>query len=256
MLTLHRSIAGGCTLQPIQSRHAEPVPATVGATPMNAREPRRGVLLAGGTGLIGRELIELLLAQKPPPAVHALVRRRPETATARVRWLQVDFRQLPALPAAGEAYCCLGTTLKQAGSQAAFRAVDFDAVLAFAQAARAAGVMRFGVVSALGASPRSATFYNRVKGEMEAAVGALGFASLVIARPSLLAGDRAALGQPLRTGEQLALWLTGPIAGLIPKGMRPINARTVARGMMVALRQQRPGVRIVESGELQELGAE
>jgi uncharacterized protein YbjT (DUF2867 family) len=91
---------------------------------------------------------------------------------------------------------------------------------------------------------------------MEAAVGALGFASLVIARPSLLAGDRAALGQPLRTGEQLALWLTGPISGLIPKGMRPIKARTVARGMMVALRQGQTGVRIVESGELQELGQE
>jgi uncharacterized protein YbjT (DUF2867 family) len=111
-------------------------------------------------------------------------------------------------------------------------------------------------VSALGASPRSGTFYNRVKGEMETAVSALGFERLVIARPSLLAGNRAALGQPQRTGEQLALWLTGPIARLIPKGMRPINARTVARGMMVALRQEQSGVRIVESGELQELGME
>jgi uncharacterized protein YbjT (DUF2867 family) len=129
-------------------------------------------------------------------------------------------------------------------------------VLAFARAARAAGVTRFGVVSALGASPRSASFYNRVKGEMEAAVRALGFERLVVARPSLLAGDRAALGQPQRSGEQLALWLTGPIAGLIPKGMRPIKARTVARAMMVALHQQRPGVRIVESGELQDLGSE
>jgi uncharacterized protein YbjT (DUF2867 family) len=223
---------------------------------MNARTSRHGVLLAGGTGLIGHELIQLLLAQKPPPALHALVRQRPEAADARAHWLRVDFGRLPALPAADEAYCCLGTTIKQAGSQAAFRAVDFDAVLAFARAARAAGVTRFGVVSALGSSARSATFYNRVKGEMEAAVGALGFDSLVIVRPSLLAGDRAALGQPLRTGEQLALWLTGPIAGLIPKGMRPINARTVARGMMLALRQQQPGVRIVESGELQELGTE
>jgi uncharacterized protein YbjT (DUF2867 family) len=222
---------------------------------MNARTSRHGVLLAGGTGLIGHELIQLLL-HKPPLALHALVRQRPEAADARAHWLQVDFGRLPALPAADEAYCCLGTTIKQAGSQAGFRAVDFDAVLAFARAARAAGVTRFGVVSALGASARSATFYNRVKGEMEAAVGALGFDSLVIVRPSLLAGDRAALGQPLRTGEQLALWLTGPIAGLIPKGMRPINARTVARGMMVALHQQQPGVRIVESGELQELGHE
>jgi len=223
---------------------------------MKPRTAPTPVLLAGATGLIGRELVQLLLAQIPAVRLHALVRRVPQPADERVHWLRVDFTKLPALPAAEEAYCCLGTTIKQAGSQAAFRTVDFEAVLAFAQAARAAGVTRFGVVSALGASPRSATFYNRVKGEMEAAVSALGFERLVIARPSLLAGDRAALGQPLRAGEQLALWLTGPISGLIPKGMRPINARTVARGMMVALRQEQSGVRFVESGELQELGVE
>ena len=167
----------------------------------------------------------------------------------------VDFSALPALPAADEAYCCLGTTIKAAGSQAAFRAVDFDAVLAFARAARQAGVTRFAVVSALGASPRSATFYNRVKGEMEAALAGLGFASLVIVRPSLLAGDRAALGQPLRTGRAAgAARSPAPLAALIPKAWRPISAATVARAMRRALAEARPGVRIVESAELQELG--
>jgi uncharacterized protein YbjT (DUF2867 family) len=223
---------------------------------MNARTAPAQVLLAGATGLIGRELLQLLLTQIPTVRLHALVRRLPEPADERVHWQRVDFARLPALPAAEEAFCCLGTTLKQAGSQAAFRAVDFDAVLAFAQAARAAGVTRFGVVSALGASPRSAGFYNRVKGEMEAAIPALGFDCVVIARPSLLAGDRASLGQPARTGEQLALWLTAPIGALLPKAVRPIKAQAVARGMMVALRQRQPGVRIVESGELQELGHE
>ncbi len=91
---------------------------------------------------------------------------------------------------------------------------------------------------------------------MEAAVGGLGFASVVIARPSLLVGDRAALGQPARTGERLALLFTGPFSTLIPKAVRPIQARTVARGMSKALRQARPGVRIVESAELQDLGNE
>jgi uncharacterized protein YbjT (DUF2867 family) len=220
------------------------------------RDASPGVLLAGATGLIGGELTRLLLAQVPAVSLHALVRRVPGGADARVHWLQVDFARLPTLPAAQEAWCCLGTTIKQAGSQAAFRAVDFDAVLAFAQSARAAGVQHFGVVSSLGADPRAAAFYNRVKGEMEAAVGALGFASMVIARPSLLAGDRAALGQPTRTGERLALLLSTPMAALIPKSVRPIAARTVARGMLVALHQQRPGVRIVESGELQELGTD
>jgi uncharacterized protein YbjT (DUF2867 family) len=223
---------------------------------MHARHTAAGVLLAGATGLIGRELTQLLLAHMPPVTLHALARSLPDTADERMGWLRVDFAKLPVLPAADEAVCCLGTTLKQAGSRAAFRAVDFDAVLAFAQAARQAGVSRFGVVSALGASPRSAGFYNRVKGEMEAAVAALGFDSLVIARPSLLAGDRAALGQPRRSGEQLALRLTGPITALIPRSMRPIQARTVARGMWAALRQRQPGVRIVESGELQQLGSE
>lgn len=221
---------------------------------MNARPRPPAVLLAGATGLIGRELTQLLLAQAPPPRLHALVRRVPEAADARVHWLPVDFAQLPPLPAADEAWCCLGTTLKVAGSQAAFRAVDFDAVLAFARAAQAAGVQRFGVVSALGASPRAASFYSRVKGEMEAAVGALGFANLVIARPSLLAGDRSAIGQPTRLGERLALRLTAPIAALIPQAVRPIEARRVARGMLAAMQQRPRGTRIVDSAELQELG--
>ena len=235
---------------PIQSGHA----AAVEAPSMSARRPPGDVLLAGATGLVGRELLQLLLAATPATRVHALVRRVPVDADARVHWLPVDFARLPALPAAQEAWCCLGTTLRQAGSQAAFKAVDLDAVLAFARAAQAAGVQRFAVVSSLGAHVRSPNFYSRVKGEMEAALGTMGFASVVIARPSLLAGDRAALAQPARGGETLALWLTGPIAGLIPKRVRPIAAATVARGMMVALRQQSPGVRIVESAELQDLG--
>jgi uncharacterized protein YbjT (DUF2867 family) len=170
-----------------------------------------------------------------------------------VHWLTVDFAALPPLPAAGQAWCCLGTTLRQAGSRAAFRAVDFDAVLAFARAAQAAGARRFAVVSSLGASARALGFYSRVKGEMEAAVAALGFDSVVIARPSLLVGDRAALGQPARTAEYLALRLGAPLAALMPRSVRPIEAAAVARGMLTAMRQARPGVRIVESAELQDL---
>lgn len=215
--------------------------------------PRR-ILVAGATGLVGRALIDELLAETPAPRIHALVRRRPADADARVDWVVADFAALPALPAADEACCALGTTIAVAGSQAAFRAVDFDAVFAFARAAKAAGASRFAVVSALGADPRSSVFYNRVKGEMEKAVAALGFASVVIARPSLLAGDRASLGQPARFGERLALAATGPIRGLVPKAWRPIEAKTVARAMVRALREASPGVRIVESAALQDLG--
>lgn len=211
-------------------------------------------LLAGATGLIGRELAGQWAG---PGVLHLLVRRPLEGAGAALPSRQVhvvDFTALPALPRADEAHCCLGTTIKVAGSQAAFRAVDFDAVLAFARAAQRAGVQRFAVVSALGASPRATALYSRVKGEMEEALAGLGFVSLVIARPSLLAGDRAALGQPVRTGERLALALAAPLAPLIPKAWRPIAAATVARAMLRALAEGRPGMRIVGSAELQELG--
>lgn len=211
-------------------------------------------LLAGATGLIGHELAA---SWTGPGELHLLV-RRPVPASGKAPRLQhvhvVDYAALPALPAADEAYCCLGTTIKVAGSQAAFRAVDFDAVLAFGRAARQAGVRRFAVVSALGASPRSATFYNRVKGEMEQALAGLGFASLVIVRPSLLAGDRTRLGQPQRPGERLALVLMAPLAPLIPLAWRPVAAATVARAMHRTLAEAWPGVRIVESAELQDIG--
>jgi uncharacterized protein YbjT (DUF2867 family) len=128
-------------------------------------------------------------------------------------------------------------------------------VIAFARAARTAGVRRFGVVSALGAAATSKTFYNRVKGETEAALATLGFDSLVIARPSLLLGQRSDLGQPERPGERLAEVITRPLGGLIPKAWRPIEAATVARALRKALAEGAPGVRFVESGELQTLGA-
>ena len=218
-------------------------------------DPIRTVLVAGATGLVGRELLAAWRAASPPPTVHALARRLPAAAAPGVHWHAVDYAALAPLPAATAACCALGTTIKTAGSQAAFRAVDFDAVLAFARAARAAGVRRFAVVSALGADAHSGVFYNRVKGEMEQALAALEFPCLVIARPSLLAGDRAAIGQPVRAGERLALAATAPLRALIPKAWRPIAAGTVARAIVRALQQGKLGTQVIASAELQELGA-
>jgi uncharacterized protein YbjT (DUF2867 family) len=172
-----------------------------------------------------------------------------------LHWLTVDYTRLPELPPATEAVCALGTTLAVAGSEAAFRAVDHDAVLAFARAARTAGVRRFGVVSALGADPASRQFYSRVKGETEQALRALDFPVLIIARPSLLSGDRGSLGQPGRPLERLGLWLTRPVAGLLPARVRPIPATVVARALLRALPASPPGVRIIDSAELHKLGA-
>lgn len=209
-------------------------------------------LLAGATGLIGREVARQWTGPGP---LHLLVRRDTPALQPLHRVHVVDFAALPPLPQAERAFCCLGTTIKAAGSQEAFRAVDHGAVLAFARAAQRAGVRHFAVVSALGASARSRTFYNRVKGEMEAELATLGFASLVIARPSLLAGDRASLGQPARLGERLALMMTAPLTPFIPKAWRPIEAAVVARAMLRALDRPAPGLRVLESAQLQELGA-
>jgi uncharacterized protein YbjT (DUF2867 family) len=210
--------------------------------------------VAGGSGLIGREL----LAQLQDEPVLALVRRPLAglPASPSRREMLVDLHALPAaLPAPRRVFIALGTTMAQAGSQAAFRAVDFDAVLAVARAALAAGATRCAVVSALGADAGSKVFYNRVKGEAEDALIALGFERLVIARPSLLDGERAGLAQPHRSGEAWTLRLTRPIAGLIPKTWRPITPDRVARAMRLALDQPGAAVQVLESGVMQTLGA-
>lgn len=219
--------------------------------------PLRTLLLAGATGLVGRAVIDLALALPTLCAVHAVARRRPGWATAdtRLHWLTADFAALPALPAADAALCALGTTIGVAGSQSAFRAVDHDAVLAFAQAAHTAGVRRFALVSALGADARSPVFYNRVKGEVEQALETLGFDTLVIARPSLLLGDRAALGQPRRSGEDLAQRLGRPLAALVPRRWRPIEASVVAQALWRRLGEAGPGVHRLESHALHTLGS-
>ena len=212
-------------------------------------------LLAGATGLVGRAVAA---AWPGPGTLHLLVRRDPGDGLARrphVAACHVDYAALPALPPAGSALCCLGTTIAAAGSQAAFRAVDFDAVVAFARAARAAGVGRFAVVSALGADPRAGNFYSRVKGEAEAALVQIGFATLVVARPSLLVGDRAALGQAPRPAEALAQRVARPLAPLIPRAWRPVDAATVARALLRALADARPGRQVLDNAALHALGA-
>ena len=218
---------------------------------------RRSAVVAGASGLVGSALVEALLADNAVGAVHVLVRAEKPDWHKHGGLIQhvVDYRSgLAELPAVDDAYCCLGTTIKAAGSQEAFRAVDYDAALSFARAAHAAGATRMGLVSALGADPGSAVFYNRVKGEVEQAIAALGFQSMVIARPSLLLGDRGALGQPTRRGERIAAALSAPLGWLMPRSVRPIEATTVARALMRAVQRGEPGLFALSSGVLQSLG--
>lgn len=210
----------------------------------------RTVLVAGASGLVGREILKGLLDDDSVAAVHSLGRRELPLQHPKLTQHIVDFQALPALPRVDEAFIALGTTIKVAGSQEAFRAVDCDAVIAVAKAARAAGATRLGVVSAMGANARSSVFYNRVKGDTEAALSALGFETLVIARPSFLAGDREALGQPVRSGEGLALNVSRWLAPLIPDNYRSIDARCVARALLTTVPVTQ-GRRVLLSGEMQ-----
>lgn len=217
------------------------------------KAPRRA-LLAGASGLIGRALLGQLLADDRYEHVDVVARRPLVGEETRHPKLTVKSGDMAALaadgPVADDAYIALGTTIGVAGSQAAFRAVDLDLVVAIARAARAAGTRRLGVVSALGADPASRVFYNRVKGEMEQAVSRLGFDSLVFARPSMLIGDRATIGQPERSGEKLAL-IFMQFGALIPANYRAIEAGRVARALVHAVKTTEKGTRVLLSGEMQ-----
>jgi uncharacterized protein YbjT (DUF2867 family) len=209
-------------------------------------ESKRTVLLCGATGLVGREALHQLLADPGIARVRALVRRELELRDPRLELCVVDFERLAehaaALAGADQLVCALGTTIKQAGSREAFRRVDHDYPLALARLALEHGARHVLLVSSIGASPRSRTFYLRVKGELEEALAGLPYRSLSILRPSLLVGERA----ERRRGEELAARL----GFLFPARYKPIAAAEVAAGLVRLAREDAPGRRIVESAEL------
>lgn len=157
---------------------------------MNAENS--AVLLGGATGLIGGHCLTVLLKAPHIRSIVPVVRRPIHPRDPRLAPLVADFASLDSKPPvdARVALCAVGTTIKQAGSKAGFRTVDYEAVLAFAHFAARSGVETFGLVSSVGASRRSHNFYLRIKGETEEAVAALGFRSFVAMRPSLLLGER------------------------------------------------------------------
>lgn len=215
----------------------------------SATPPRRALLL-GATGLVGRALLARLLEDAGTARIDALVRRPLPVRNPRLRVRVVDFAAIATLadfPRCDDVFCCLGTTIRSAGSQAAMRGVDVDLVVDCARAARGRGASRLALVSAMGADPTSRVFYNRVKGQMEQAIAKLGFDSTTILRPSLLDGER----DDFRPGERFALALARPLGPLIPAKYRAIPAGAVASAMLHFVRQGTPGVRVVESDRLQ-----
>ncbi len=207
-------------------------------------EAGRVALVAGASGMVGRELLRALAAGGAYHRVIALSRRplsfeAPRLVNRIIRFenLDQDLRGLVC----DDAYCCLGTTMREAGSPQAFRAVDYDLVLHYARFAQSAGAKTLLAVSSVGAAPDARNFYLRVKGEAELALVALGFRALHLMQPSLLTGSR----QEWRTTEALAralLPLFNPLLLGRYDRWRAISARTVAQAMCAAAALGAPGI--------------
>jgi uncharacterized protein YbjT (DUF2867 family) len=210
---------------------------------MTARRPRQCIaVVAGASGLVGSELLRRLLRGTAYDRVVALT-RRPLGRERRLIEVPAQYNALDsalerAVPkdALVDAYCCLGTTIKAAGSAAAFRKVDFDYVVAFGRWAARHPARRLVVISALAADATSRVFYSRVKGEAEDALRQLAGAALVLLRPSLLDGPR----QQRRIGESLALAFARPLRNLLPAAVRPVRVEDVAQSMIDAARKPEP----------------
>lgn len=217
----------------------------------------RQALIFGATGAVGRELLQLCLDGDRYSEIVVVARRPATLVHAKLCWIECEYDvldKLDSIPglAGGDAYCCLGTTIKAAGSEAAFRRVDYDYVVSAARFAKKCGVMHFCMVSALSANAKSNWLYNRTKGEVEAAVIAENFPSLHIFRPSLLKGKRA----ELRLGEEIGNWVSLLIQPVFYLGLRkyqPVRFEKLARALYNSSSEDRAAgvTRIYENDEIQ-----
>jgi uncharacterized protein YbjT (DUF2867 family) len=210
----------------------------------------RTALLAGATGLIGGHLLTNLLQSSDFERVIALT-RRPLAAKPRVESRVVSFDALKPDECTGAdvVFCALGTTIKKAGSQEAFRHVDFGYVKSLAECSCAAGAKQFAFVSSVGADPASRNFYLRTKGEIEQALAPVPFAAVHIFRPSLLLGKR----RESRPGEQFAIKLAPLFNPLLVSGLkkyRAIEAAQVAHAMIAATARNATGVHAYEYDQI------
>ena len=208
----------------------------------------RTALLAGATGLVGGHLLQDLLADDTWERVVVLGRRKVDVDHPKLEQRHLDLPDVGDLPPVDDVFCALGTTIRKAGSQDAFRAVDHDAVVALAHAAKRAGAQAFLHVTATGAHPGSRVFYNRVKGETERDVAGVGIATTVAFRPSMLDGDREE-SRPAERAGLVVMRALAPVLG----SLRPTRAADVGRAMVREARHPRAGVRAIGAGEITRL---
>jgi uncharacterized protein YbjT (DUF2867 family) len=207
-------------------------------------------LIAGSTGLIGKSLLQKLLDDPLYAKVISLTRKPSPTVHEKLQSIVVDFASLDQYKKhliADDVFCCLGTTMKKAGSKEAFWKVDHDYALSLARLSRQNGARQFLLVSALGADRNSSFYYNEVKGKLEDAVAAEGFPTLHIFRPSLLLGPR----EEKRPGEEAAKTFYGIFNFLIPLSYKGIEGSKVAEAMLHFAKQESEGKFIHPSAELQ-----
>ncbi len=214
-------------------------------------------LIFGATGAVGRQLLDLCLKGDDYQQVTVVARRAAPFTHEKLNWMVCGFDALDglALPAeleGGDSYCCLGTTIKAAGSKEAFRQVDYNFVVEAAKLAKQSGVKNFSLVTAIGANATSNSFYNQVKGEVEAAIIAEQFSCLRLFRPSLLKGGR----DEFRLGEELGNWVSWLLTPIFYLGLRkyqPIAIDTLARALYTVTNEASAtdAVCVYESDELQ-----
>jgi uncharacterized protein YbjT (DUF2867 family) len=222
------------------------------ATPAGATG--KTAIVAGATGMIGRECLELLLAHPAYARVIALVRRPLPIEHPKLESRELPFEELSRVPppAADDAFCALGTTMRRAGSKEAFRRVDFEYATHFAYWVRGGGAKLMAVVSSVDADEDAGSFYLAVKGDMERGMREQRFPRLAIFRPSVLLGDRG----EFRPAEVLMAGVLRAVSPLLRGGWaryRPIAASDVARAMIASAQGSDPGAWIHTYDEIRKL---
>lgn len=211
----------------------------------------RIALVAGSTGLVGSQLLQLLLNDGYYSGVKAISRKPLDFTHPKLENIVLDFERMTEYHsqlAADDVFCCLGTTIKKVKTKDKFRRVDFDYPVELARLSKSKGAEQYLLVSALGADKNSKIFYNQVKGEVEEAISQVGFASFHIFRPSLLMGER----KESRSGEEAGKVFFKYFGFLVPKKYKGIESVKVARAMQKIAAQRKPGMHMHESAELQE----
>lgn len=211
-------------------------------------------LIIGATGLTGNILLKQLLTSRIYDTIEVWTRRPIDISHPTLTVTTVDFDAIANLRTdAQHLYCCIGSTIKKAGTKEKFKAIDLDLVARLATVAAQSGVKSMAVISSIGANKSSSNNYLRVKGQMEDAVSGAGVPSVTIVRPSMILGNR----NEKRMGESVGKLLSCLISPLLVGSMRKyrgIQAHVIARAMVIITNEEHPGVSIVESDALAEIG--